>query len=407
MAKTDKTVFIALPAMDEAETMPVFLDCLRKQTYSNFKLFVCVNQPDDWWSRPDKLEFCLNNQNTISMLKKETAIDTVIMDKSSQGKGWKGKKTGVGWARKSIMNKITEVASNQDIIVSLDADTSFRKNYLHSLVENLNKQTEAVAISVPYYHKLTGDELKDRSILRYEIFMRYYALNLWRIENPYSFTAIGSAIALPVKSYKAIGGMTPHKSGEDFYFLQKLRKYGQVVTWNREKVYPAARYSDRVGFGTGPAMIKGRAGDWSSYPFYPFELFDEVKTTHDLFPQLFEKDIPTPMDEFNEMKFSEVNIWKPLRENFKTPERFIRACTHKIDAFRVLQFLKWKNDQLERKDEEQLILWFEKFHKDVNKDLTFDIQDLSFSEGEISELDDIRNAMVKLEEEYQKNNFTH
>ncbi len=92
-----------------------------------------------------------------------------------------------------------------------------------------------------------------------------------------SFTAIGSAMALPVKSYRAIGGMTPHKSGEDFYFLQKLRKFGKVLTWNKEKVYPEARYSDRVFFGTGPAMIKGRDGDWSSYPIYPFELFDEIK----------------------------------------------------------------------------------------------------------------------------------
>ncbi len=228
-----------------------------------------------------------------------------------------------------------------------------------------------MALSVPYYHELTGDEEKDRAILRYEIYMRYYAINLRRIGSTYSFTAIGSAMALPVKSYRAIGGMTPHKSGEDFYFLQKLRKFGPVLTWNKEKVYPEARYSDRVFFGTGPAMIKGREGDWSSYPIYPFELFDEIRETYDLLPDLFLKDVFTPMDDFIEEKFANQNIWQPLRENFKTREQFVKACHHKIDGLRILQFLKWRNSNSVHSDEENLARWFEKFHPQNLKQLEF------------------------------------
>ena len=318
-------IYIALPAMNELENMEQFIHCCKNQTYQNFKLVICVNQPDDWWEKENMLSICNNNTLSIEFLKKIKDFPIEIIDRSSKGKGWTGKDFGVGWARKTVMDHINNEAADNDIIISLDADTRFNPDYFSSILENFQKHPEAAALSVPYYHELTGDEEKDRAILRYEIYMRYYAINLWRIFCPYSFTAIGSAMALPVKSYRAIGGMTPHKSGEDFYFLQKLRKYGPVLTWNKEKVYPEARYSDRVFFGTGPAMIKSRDGDWSSYPIYPFELFDEIKETYDLLPDLFLKDVFTPMDDFIEEKFANQNIWQPLRENFKTRDKVCKS----------------------------------------------------------------------------------
>ncbi|MCD4698846.1 MAG: glycosyltransferase [Bacteroidales bacterium] len=404
MLQTDKKIFIAVPCMDELETLPVFIECVRNQSYKNYKLIVCVNQPDFWWNEDNKKRICYKNLQSIKYLQGITGIDIKIIDKSSKGFGWKDKKLGVGWARKTIMDHISKEAGTEDIIISLDADTVFSPGYFQSVVENLYEHNKAVALSVPYYHKLTGDKIKDRAILHYEIYMRYYAINLGRIENPYSFTAIGSAIALPVKAYKAIGGITPHKSGEDFYFLQKLRKYGEVLTWNKEKVYPAARYSDRVGFGTGPAMIKGRVGDWSSYPLYPFELFDEVKKTYDLFPSLFEKDVPTPMDEFNALKFNDQNIWQPLRENFKTRDKFVKACYHKIDAFRILQYLKWRNNGKKSNDEENLIFWLKYFYKDQVLNFSFDISKISFTESPVEDLDQIRNTLANIEKKFQKVN---
>ncbi len=289
MTKTGKQIFIAIPAINEMEWLPEFINCLNQQSFKQFKVVVGVNQPDDWWGKSEKVHICENNQKSIEYLKEVQNLELEILDNSSKGKGWVGKKSGVGWARKTIMDKIAKEANENDIMVTLDADTTFEPGYLQSIINTFLMYPKAVALSVPYYHKLTGKPEPDRAILRYEIYMRYYALNLWRINSPYNFTAIGSAMALPIKSYKAIGGITPHKSGEDFYFIQKLRKYGTVLTWNEEKVYPAARFSDRVGFGTGPAMIKGRAGDWDSYPIYPFNYFDEVKSTYDLFPVLFEE----------------------------------------------------------------------------------------------------------------------
>jgi hypothetical protein len=398
MNKYKPYIYVALPALNEADYMQEFILCLKSQTYQNFKLVTCINQPDNWWNQPQKLHICRNNLKTIDFLESVKDIDIEIIDKSSKGEGWKGKKFGVGWARKLAMERIALEAQNDDLIVSLDADTTFSSGYFQSLIENFNIHPKAVAAAIPYYHKLTGEENADKAILHYEIYLRYFNVNMLRIGSPYAFTAIGSAIVLPVKSYKAIGGMTPHKSGEDFYFLQKLRKYGEIILWNREKVFPAARFSDRVDFGTGPAMIKGREGDWSSYPIYPYSYFDEIKSLFDLFPDLYKKQIKTSLDDFFEEKYGEKDIWQPLRENFKTKEQFVKACHHKFDALRTFQYLKWRyTKEKQNSDEINIDKFLNKYYLPEVSEKRFE----SFDSMSVSEMDELRNLLVKIEEKYQ------
>jgi hypothetical protein len=405
MAGIYRKIWIALPAMDEMDYLPAFFRCLGNQSFSDFSLVVNVNQPESWWADPQKRTVCENNLLSLEYLESQNEFSIETIDCSSPGRGMTGKQTGVGWARKIAMDRVSALAAENDIVISLDADTTFKADYFKSVLENFNRKSGAVALSVPYYHLLTGDEEKDRAILRYEIYMRYYAINLWRIGNPFHFTAIGSAIALPVKAYRAIGGITPHKSGEDFYFLLKLQKYGEVISWNPEKVYPAARYSDRVGFGTGPAMIKGRAGEWSSYPIYHYSFFDEIQKTTDLFSTLYEKDTNTPVDQFIAEKFRAEPVWHRLRENYKTKKNFIRACHHKIDAFRILQFLKWRNQSSTITDEENLLQFLQEFFPDFVEVAPFDLRHLSFSVNPVADLDYIRNRLITLEDSFQRRHY--
>ena len=395
----DITVYVALPVMDEELVISRCLEAIQKQTYSNYKLYACVNQPDSWWDEPSKIEVCQANALVMSMLKDAGAV---VIDKTSRGKGWQGKDMGVGWARKVIMDEINAVASPADIIISTDADTVFGENYFDSVVRLFQSHSDRMALSNPYYHKLTGDETLDRALLRYEIYMRCYALNLWHIGSPYAFTALGSAIALPVSAYRKIGGMTPKKSGEDFYFLQKLRKAGKIMTWNAEKVYPATRYSDRVFFGTGPALIKGRKGDWKSYPIYHRGLFDDISQTYNLFEQLFQSDVDTPLDSFIHSQLKENNIWTSLRNNTKTLNSFVAACHQKIDGLRILQFLKWKNDSLEISDEEALKDFFDYFYPQEQR---FNFVNFSFQNTAVRELDEIRVFLAAQEGERQYNDL--
>ena len=397
-----KKIFVAVPLMDELENLGSFVECLTKQHYKHFEVFACVNQPEKWWADDRKIDLCRRNLKTIEQLKKITDFPVEMIDKSSPGRGWDDKNHGVGWARKTVMDKISLVADENDIIVSLDGDTVFGPDYFVSLVESFSKYPEIKAISVPYFHQLTGNREADRAILRYEIYMRYYSINMLRIGNPYAFTALGSAMAVRVSAYRAVGGMTPHKSGEDFYFLQKLRKFGPLLIDHPQRVYPAARFSDRVFFGTGPAMIKGALGDWSSYPVYDFRFFDEVAETFATFPTLFDKDFETPMSQFFREKFKTVSPWNSLRQNFKTTGNFVRACTHKIDGLRILQYIKWRHAQQEQADEENLFSWFRHFYPDGLESSGITPESFTFEKAEIETLEEMRNLLVTKEKSWQR-----
>jgi glycosyltransferase involved in cell wall biosynthesis len=396
-------LYLALPCLDEIEYIPSFISCLRKQSLNDYELVVCVNQPDHWWEDPAKKHVCLNNQQTLEYLQDCNDLPITVIDRTSPGLGWKGSHDGVGWARKTAMDAIAHIASANDIIVSIDADTVFREDYLESVRATFQKYPHHAALAVPYYHLLTGDEITDRCILRYEIYMRYYALNMWRIANPYKFTAIGSAMACPVWAYRAVGGITPHKSGEDFYFLQKLAKFGKVIHWNSEWVYPAARFSDRVFFGTGPAMIKGRDGNWDSYPIFNHQFFNDIMTTFNHFQDLYDRELETPMSEFLRMIFKTSDLWGPFRENYKTRDQFVQACIRKVDGLRILQYLKYRQKTVIRQDEENLRGFIQsQYHEIKIRDRYLDMGPFDFQSSTVETLNTVRDFLQGKEEEARR-----
>ncbi|HEY9114882.1 MAG TPA: hypothetical protein VIN10_09275, partial [Bacteroidales bacterium] len=331
---------------------------MKNQEYQGFELIVCVNQYDDWWKQPEKLDQCINNQESIEFLKNDSNLKIHIIDKSSEGNGWPAKKGGVGWARKVAMDYISKIANPEDIIICIDADTFYPPNFAGAVLDKISRKENLLGLAIPYYHPLTGNPVNDRLILRYEIYMRHYLLNMLEIGNPYAFTAIGSAMASTVTAYRKIGGLTPVKSGEDFYFIQKLKKTGKVANWCETIAYPSSRFSDRVIFGTGPALIKGNTGDWASYPIYKKESFRKMKETFDLFPDLFEKNIPTPMDSFLQKQFKAEKIWEPLRLNYKDRPNFVKACANKVDGLRILQFLRNEQFKNETRSDEEILFEF-------------------------------------------------
>lgn len=332
--------------MDEAEYLPRTIAAVFSQKCEGtVKVYVCVNQPEEYrHSHPD---ICENNLRTLQWLENicpPRPFQLEILDHSTPGKAWTGKNFGVGWARKTLFDHILPKADNQDILISLDADTLIPDTYLADTLRQFQKDSSLDAISMPYYHPLSGDERLDRAMLRYEIYMRMYFLNLARIKSPYTFTAIGSAIAMRCGSLRKIGGITPTKSGEDFYLLQKLCKTGRISNWNGSTVFPAARYSSRVFFGTGPALIKGSDGDWESYPIYAGKLFDDIAETYQRIEELFLHDFENPFLSFLESQFKSHQLWQPLRDNFKDLPHFRKAFHEKADALRILQYLKWKQN---------------------------------------------------------------
>lgn len=393
-------IHIALPVLNEPQFLRRVVDCISRQTYGRYKVYICVNQPEAWWNDSDKSEICLTNEMTLEWLRALDPGTFSVIDRASRNHGWNMKNFGIGWARKVIMDRIVNQADPSDLILSLDADTTFNENYFLSVALNFYNNQDAVGLAAPYFHLISEDPRAYRAILRYEIYMRHYQLNLWRIASPYTFTALGSAIACPVWAYKAVGGMTPKTSGEDFYFLQKLRKYGRILFWNDEKVFPEARFSDRVFFGTGPAMIKGDAGDWSSYPIYPFELFDEIWETYELFPSFFKKTQSTDIVKFLSVLLKEKDPFAPLRKNFKTTENFVRACHEKFDGLRILQYLKANQKKYPGTDEEHLLKFLKaNYDQSQLRNLGIDFGSFSFERSPLNDLEKIRLLLFEKEEE--------
>lgn len=344
------TLRIAIPAMDELDYLPVTLDALSKQdTRLPFEVYVCVNQPDEYWNHPERQTVCKNNQKLLEFLHSYKSLTLHILDFASPGLGWKGKKTGVGFARKVLFERILSECDPKDIIISLDADTTFGTCYLQSVADRFEWNPEMTAMSVPYYHPLNGgDEIRDKALLRYEIYMRNYAVNLLKISSPYGFTALGSAIAMRACSLKKIGNITPYQSGEDFYLVQKFCKMGGLSLFNTECVYPAGRYSDRVPFGTGPAMKLGAEGIWDSYPIYHFSFFTSIQEAYGKLRELYENKISVMENDFLRFLQKEnqkPDIWQDIRENVSDFQHFVKAFHQKADGLRILQFVRAKQQQ--------------------------------------------------------------
>ncbi|KWW30322.1 MAG: hypothetical protein AUK63_974 [bacterium P3] len=341
--------------MDELETLPLTLADLQRQRYRDFSVHICVNQPDSWWSDGDAghQAVCRRNASLIQWLQDGVeGLEIHVMDCSSPGCGWSGKQHGVGQARKRLFDAVSsEAVSEAGLLVSLDADTRIDADYLRRLVSTFDACPSPDAVAAPYYHRLTGDEVVDRPLLRYECYMRHYLLQLLRIGSPYAFTALGSAMAFTCRAYRRAGGMAPLQGGEDFYLMQKFAKTGHIALRlqggtgaDEVLVFPSGRVSRRVPFGTGPAVAMQPAGQAVRYPFFAPSGFDAVAETYSLFPTLYERDVETPMSAFLRRQLATGDLWGPLRRNHTSPQRFVRACRERVDGLRILQYLRSRPD---------------------------------------------------------------
>ncbi len=386
-------ISVAIPVLAEMDNLPALVELLKLQTVKEFDVYFCVNNPEGWCASGNGQQQAMyrDNQETLRYLKalqtENLDFELHIIDRSSSGKGWQGKKCGVGWARKEIFDVISANCSDDEVVVSLDADTAFGEKYLESVLCALNRNVECSVLCVPYYHPLGGDEQLDRSMLRYEIYMRHYLVNLLESGNPYAFTALGSAMAFPLWAYRRVGGITPLQGGEDFYLMQKFAKTGKVLLSCNEVVRPQGRPSMRVPFGTGPAVAKGIDYMDSTYPLYPIEGFNSVADTYALFPQLYEEDIETPMSVFLRQQLKTDDLWQPLRKNFKTRHLFVHACTERVDGLRILQYLK--TFPL-RSAEDELQLFCKRHSISIP-------HDFSFKNSSVGIIDVVRDALFELE----------
>ncbi len=187
---------------------------------------------------------------------------------------------GVGLARKIAMDaawrSFSEHGSLTAPIVCLDADCLVDESYVGTIVDWFSRNPGAPGAAIYFEHNL--DELDDsvRSrISQYELFLRYYVAGLRWAGYPWAFHTVGSAMAVRAGVYLEQGGMNRRKGAEDFYFLQKVMLLGGFGNISGTCVFPSARESRRVPFGTGRAMSDLAVGD-GVWPAYAPDVFADI-----------------------------------------------------------------------------------------------------------------------------------
>ncbi|MBO4402430.1 MAG: glycosyltransferase family 2 protein [Bacteroidales bacterium] len=345
-------VCFAIPAMDELGTLEKTLECIARQDYrGKISVWVCVNGPYSDYEIADndnirqaienaKMRILHNELLWNQLIQNPWNLDLHLIDRYSPEKAWREKQAGVGLARQHCIAALLPHASDDNILISMDADTLFHPDFVREVVHCLQRHPHATAVNPPYYHPLSGDEAQDRAMLRYEIYLRCHLIQLLRIGSPYAFTALGSAIACRLSDYQKSGGYDSQQAGEDFYLLQKLAKMGKIALDCRAKVYPANRLSDRVPFGTGPAIKIFQEGIQGKYPIFSKKGYDAIAQSYQMLPALQQADVRTPLTDFLDETFPQKGGWDKLRKNYPGLANFTKAFHQKADGLRLFQFLK-------------------------------------------------------------------
>lgn len=272
------------------------------------------------------------------------------VDAAGPGREFPAKNAGVGLARKlgfdlALTRLVT--GSGRPFLVSLDADTLVRPDYLPALFRHF-AISEAGGAVLPFAHQPGRDAAEERAIERYELYLRHYVLGLELAGSPYAFHAVGSALASRADAYIKVGGMNRRSAGEDFYFLQQLAKTSGVAPVAGTLVRPSPRPSGRTPFGTGRCVARLLAGEESAVTFYEPRAFrvlgqwlalvaDQGQSSGVVLLAMarqFSEELATYLESLNF-----VSTWERLRRNHPRPEALLKAFHDWFDGLASLRLI--------------------------------------------------------------------
>jgi hypothetical protein len=261
------------------------------------------------------------------------------------------KHAGVGLARKIGMDEAIrrfDEINFDGLLICFDGDCVVNKNYLIELEKYAATPEKYNTICLHFEHDLNAEpnELLNKGIIFYELFLCYYKEGLNYCGFPYSFHTIGSSMAVKASIYCKAGGMNKRKAGEDFYFLTKVFPYGKIIELNTAIVYPSARISTRVPFGTGRAQQNFIEKQDQQYTTYAFRSFEDLKEFFaiDLYATEFDfNKLPQTLKQFlseDEMR----NKLAEIKNNTSSKQQFEKRFFDWFDGFMILKFVHFVRD---------------------------------------------------------------
>ncbi|HAN17622.1 MAG: hypothetical protein A2X13_15330 [Bacteroidetes bacterium GWC2_33_15] len=277
------------------------------------------------------------------------------------------KNSGAGYARKlgmdEAISRFNTLNNESGVIISLDADTLCKTNYLVEIEKSFENKPRTNALTIYFEHPLQGSEFDSNvynAITRYELYLRYFKHALKYTGFPYPYYTIGSCFAVSAKAYIKQGGMSRKQAGEDFYFLQKIFSLGNTEELNSSCVYPSPRPSDRVPFGTGPVIRAMLENNEHFYPVYQFESFSDLKAIFKITEQLYRINsgqlnellylLPLPVADFLAQNDFIATVTE-INANSSNVKAFSKRFFEWFNAFRIIKYLNFVHDKYYKKQE--------------------------------------------------------
>lgn len=352
----DCGMIVVIPCHNEPDilqTLESLKTCIQPEKKA--EVLVVINH-----SESANVEIKIKNQRTLMEVSnwiaknKTQKIDFFVIGPIELREKW----AGVGLARKSGMDEaVARFNFNKNprgIVVSLDADTLVAQNYLVEIENHFKKNPRHIGATIAFEHQKKGLTKKQLTgIALYEQSLKYYKDALTYTGFPFSMYTIGSAIVVTAEAYVKRGGMNRRQAGEDFYFLQNLVQLGTVGEINTTKVFPSARLSNRVPFGTGAAMQKWIAGTDDLTQTYNFKAFTALKSFFDTKNYLFrlteqeQKGTIAKLPESIRSFIETDNFYgelADLNKNCSNLKSFQTRFFYKFNAFKILKYLNYVHD---------------------------------------------------------------
>jgi hypothetical protein len=273
----------------------------------------------------------------------------LLVDRFSSGQQIP-EKQGVGLARKIGADIALTLIDSKHIarpwIYTSDADAHLPDNYFSALDSDTSAKHrgQSAAAIYPFKH-LCDDSPVGQATRLYEQRMRQYVDGLHSAGSPYAFQTIGSAIAIAAKHYAEVRGFPKRSGGEDFYLLNKLAKTGAINNLQAPEIIIEARQSDRVPFGTGPAISKLllEPNIHQATIFYHPQIYVALKTwleTMTMSQTLALNELPLPASTLEALQSIGASKAIEAARKVSTSAQIYNKHLHTwFDAFKTLKFI--------------------------------------------------------------------
>ncbi len=352
---TDIRHLLAIPCYDEPVDFVQRLLQAEFQTQGRSLIILIVNQPIG--------VSCIRNQELIrhfqqwhkvwsnaslSLFKDQhDRYDWIVCDQTQPGID---PREGVGKARKIAGDIACWLWLKQRIATDWlhcsDADAHLPSNYF----EPITGDYSAITFAHKHLNNPQDDAVSNASHT-YEQALDYYLQGLRWAGSPYAFNTIGSTLAVNILRYCQVRGFPKRNAAEDFYLLNKLAKIKPVAENLNICVNIESRLSQRVPFGTGPAVAKiielQQLGQ--DYTYYAPECFMDLRSWLNHVP-LFAECVRTqhpPMTALNTAITTALEaagidkVIDHIQQQHLNKQQALNAIQHWFDGFRTLKFLRF------------------------------------------------------------------